>query len=152
MSTVSPSSTGKGALVARVLLGLGFFVFGLNGFVAFLPQPEHPGAAGAFLGALAASGYMLPLIKGTELIAGGLILSGRYTSFGLVLLAPVLVNIVAFHLALDPKGLAPAIVFLALEVYLAWVNRAAYAPIFAAPAPASANATEARAPREAHAA
>ena len=60
----------KGVGIARVFLGLAFVVFGLNGFLQFIPMPAPPEKAGAFLGALAATGYMFPLIKGTELFAG----------------------------------------------------------------------------------
>ena len=125
-------STKLPATIARILLGLVFFVFGLNGFLQFLPMGEHPGPAGAFLGALAATGYMFPLIKGTEVVTGLLLLSGRFVPLALTLLAPVLVNIAAFHFALDPKGAGLVVVLLALEGYLAWVNRAAFAPLFRA--------------------
>lgn len=146
----SPSA--KLPIVARSLLGLVFVVFGLNGFLNFIPQPAHPGAAGAFLGALAATGYMFPLLKATEILAGALILSGRFVPLGLVILAPVLVNITAFHLALDTSGVGMVVVLLALEGYLAWVHRAAYAPMFRVPsAPVGVGAsTSESAPREAH--
>ena len=116
---------------ARVVLGLLFAVFGLNGFLGFIPQPPHGGEAGAFLGALAATGYMFPLIKGTELIAGLLLLSNRAVPLALTLLAPVVVNIVAFHAFLEPASLAIPIVALALGLYLAWTERTAFAPLFA---------------------
>ncbi len=122
--------TSKLPPVARVLLGLVFVVFGLNGFFRFLPMPPHPGAAGAFLGALAATGYMFPLLKTTEVLAGVLLLSGRLVPFALTLLAPVLVNIAAFHFVLEPQSSAMVVVLLALEAYLAWTHRAAYAPLF----------------------
>jgi hypothetical protein len=119
-------------LAARFALGLIFSVFGLNGFLSFLPQPEHAGVAGSFLGALAATGYMFPLIKGTELAAGLLLLSGRVVPFALTLLAPVVVNIVLFHAFLEPASLAFPLFILAAGLYLAWANRDAYAALFAA--------------------
>src|SRR5262245_2602138 len=91
---------------ARIGLGSLFFVFGLNGFLNFIPAPSHTGPSADFLGALAATGYMFPLIKGTETATGLLLLVGRYVPLALTLLAPVVVNIVAFHLFLDPAGLA----------------------------------------------
>ncbi len=118
--------------VARVLLGLAFFVFGLNGFLNFLPTPPHPGPAGNFLGALAATGYMFPLIKGTETLAGALLLSNRFVPFALTILAPVALNIVLFHVALDPSGAGVGIVLFALGLYLAWTRRASFAPLFVA--------------------
>jgi uncharacterized membrane protein YphA (DoxX/SURF4 family) len=109
----------KAIHAARILLGLIFFVFGLNGFFHFLPQPPMSGPAADFLGALVATGYMLPLIKGTEVVGGALLLSGRYVPLALTLLAPVIVNIFAFHLFLAPSGLALPAVVVALEIFLA---------------------------------
>jgi putative oxidoreductase len=103
---------------ARILLGLIFFVFGLNGFFHFLPQPPMSGPPADFAGALIASGYMFPLLKGTEVIAGTLLLSGRFVPLALTVLAPVIVNILAFHLFLAPSGLPLPIVILALEIFL----------------------------------
>ncbi len=112
---------------ARILLGLIFFVFGLNGFLQFIPQPPLPDRAGAFLGALAATGYMFPLIKGVEVIAGALLLSNRFVPLALAVIAPNVVNIVLFHAVLAPGGLPMAIIVLGLEVFTAWSYRDAYA-------------------------
>ena len=116
----------------RVVLGLVFFVFGLNGFLHFLPQPPMPGPPGAFFGALAATGYMLPLLKGTETLAGALLLSNRFVPLALTLLAPVIVNIVLFHAALAPAGIALPIVIVVIEIALAWSYREAFRPLLAA--------------------
>lgn len=128
---------------ARILLGLLFFVFGLNGFLGFLPQPPVPPEAGAFLGGLAATGYMFPLIKGTEVVAGLMLLSNRFVPLALVVLAPVIVNIVAFHAALAPAGLAVALVALALELALAWSYRASFRSVLALDAKPALRATAA---------
>lgn len=119
--------------VARVLLGLAFFVGGLDGFLHFLPQPTTPPPEQALSLAMALmkSGYMFQLIKGTEVLAGALLLSNRFVPLALVLLAPVLLNIVAFHAFLAPDGLGISIVLIALEFALAWVYRAAYRPMLA---------------------
>lgn len=118
--------------LARIGLGLMFLVFGLNGFLHFLPQPELPAAGGQFLGALAATGYMLPLIKGIEVVAGILLLSNRFVPLALAVLAPIAVNILAFHAALAPSGLPVALVIVAAELYLAWAYRGAFAPMLRA--------------------
>lgn len=120
--------------VARVLLGLGFVVFGLNGFLNFMPMPAMPTSAGAFLGALAATGYMFPLIKGTEVLVGALLLGNRFVPLALTLLAPVMVNIVLFHAVLAPAGVAMTLVFLALHLYLAWSYRDSFRGVLAAQA------------------
>lgn len=124
--------TRKLPTAGRIGLGLIFSVFGLNGFLHFLPQPPVPEAAGSFMGALAATGYMFPLIKGTEVVSGLLLLSGRYVPLALTLLAPIIVNIVAFHVVLAPAGSAMALFVLALEIYLAWVHRAAFRGVLSA--------------------
>lgn len=127
----------KLVLAARGVLGLGFLVFGLNGFLHFLPQPPLSGVPAQFLGGLFATGYMLPLIKGTEVVTGLLLLSGRYVPLALTVLAPVMVNIVAFHAFLAPAGLLIPIVFAALGIYLAYAHRDAFAPMLRARTPLS---------------
>jgi hypothetical protein len=114
----------------RLALGLIFSIFGLNGFLHFLPQPPMSGPPADFAMALAATGYMFPLIKGTEVAAGVLLLANRWVPFALVVLAPVVVNIVLFHLFLAPAGLALPLVIVALGGFLAWSHRAVYAPLF----------------------
>jgi len=132
----------KAPFAARMALGTIFFVFGLNGFLHFIPQPPPPPAALAFAGALFQTGYMFPLIKGTEVLASLMLLSGRYVPLALTLLAPIVVNIVAFHVFLAP-GAGPlmiAFTVLALGIYLAWSERAIFRPFFQtrrADAPAS---------------
>ena len=112
---------------ARITLGLVFFVCGLDGFLHFFPVPNEPmsEATMQFAGGLAASGYFFPLLKGTEVVAGALLLANRFVPLALAVLAPVLINIVAFHVFLAPGGLLP-FVLLALELGLAWAYRRAY--------------------------
>jgi uncharacterized membrane protein YphA (DoxX/SURF4 family) len=132
------SITRYAAPTARVLLGLVFFVCGLDGFFHFLPQPSElpPEGAMALGMAMMKSGYLFPLIKGTEVAAGALLLANRLIPLALVLIAPVIVNIFAFHFFLAPSGVVLAAVLVALEIYLAWTYRAAYRPLFAVRAPA----------------
>jgi uncharacterized membrane protein YphA (DoxX/SURF4 family) len=116
---------------ARVLLGLVFFVFGLNGLLHFIPQPVPPQPAMAFFGALLATGYMLPLVMGAQLLVGLLLLLNRWVPLALAIIAPIIVNIVAFHLALAPSGLPLAFAVLALELILGWSYRDAFRPMLA---------------------
>lgn len=118
--------------VARIGLGLVFATFGFNKLVPFLPQPHVSGAPAQFFGALFATGYMIPLIAVTEIVAGLLLLRGRFVPLALTLLAPVIVNILAFHVFLAPAGLAVPALVLALELYLAWTYRDAFAPMLKA--------------------
>lgn len=118
------SITSKAPIVARVLLGLPFVVFGLNGFLQFIPMPPPEGAAAqAFMGGLAATGYFFPLLKATEVLTGLLLLSGRLVPLALTVLAPILINIVAYHAFTVGSGLALPITLAALGLYLAWAYR-----------------------------
>ena len=118
--------------IAGILMGLTFLVFGLNGFLHFIPQPKTmPEGAGAFFGALMKTGYMLPMIFGTQVIVGALLVSNRFVPLALALIAPVIVNIVAFHAFIEPSGAIMAGVVLVLELYLAWSYRKAYLPMLA---------------------
>src|SRR5882757_5020015 len=105
----------------RILMGLMFFVFGLNGFLNFIPQPKTPMPEGAvaFAGALMKTGYMMPLVMGTQLLVGVLLLLNRFVPLALALIMPIIVGIVTFHIFLAPSGLGPGIVVLILELYLA---------------------------------
>jgi uncharacterized membrane protein YphA (DoxX/SURF4 family) len=117
-------------LIARILLGLIFVVFGLNGFLQFLSMPPPPQPALAFFGALAATGYMMPLLFAPQVVGGALLLVGL-VPLALVILTPLIVNIVAFHLFLAPGGLPLAIVVAALASFLAWAHWEAFRPLFA---------------------
>lgn len=118
-------------LIVRSLLGLIFTIFGLNGFLHFLPNPPMPDAAVHLFGALFATGYMIPLLFATQVIGGILLLIGILVPFALVILAPVIVNIFFFHLFLAPGGIPLAIVVVIFELFLAWRYSAAFAPLFA---------------------
>jgi uncharacterized membrane protein YphA (DoxX/SURF4 family) len=117
-------------LIVRILLGLAFIIFGLNGFAHFLPNPAMPTAAVQFFGALFATGYMIPLLFATQVIGGILLLIGVFIPFALVILAPIIVNIFFFHLLLAPEGLPLAIIVVIFELFLAWRHSAAFAPLF----------------------
>src|SRR5436190_4120927 len=101
---------------ARLFLGLVFTVFGLNFFLHFLPMPPAPPRAASFAGALFASGYLFPLLKSTEVVAGLLLLRGRFVPLALAVLAPIVINIVGFHLFLAPAGMAVPLAVLAAEL------------------------------------
>jgi putative oxidoreductase len=117
-------------LVARILLGLIFFVFGLNGFLHFIPMPPLPqGPAGQFLGALFASHYVF-VVSAVQLAGGVLLLVNRYVPLALTLLGPVIVNIFFFHLLMDRTGVALAIVVIFLWGLVAFRHRQNFAGLF----------------------
>jgi hypothetical protein len=128
---------------ARILMGLLFTVTGLNGFLNFLPQPASmPEGAAAFATAMVKTGYLFHLAMGTQLVAGALLLSNRFVPLALALIAPVIVNIIAFHLFLAPSGIVPGAVALMLELYLAWSYRSAFRPMLAMRAAPDARTTD----------
>jgi putative oxidoreductase len=100
--------------IARYLAGIIFLVFGLNGFLNFIPLPPPEGVAGQFMGALYASHYLW-VIFAFQLVAGVLLLINRFVPFAVAVLAPVIVNILSFHLLMAPSGLP-----LALFVTVLW--------------------------------
>jgi putative oxidoreductase len=116
-------------IIARVLLGLIFVVFGSNGFLHFLPMPPLPqGVTGEYLHAFFASGYVY-VISGFQVTGGLLLLIGRFVPLGLTILAAIIVNIWAFHLLMAPEGLPPAVVVTILELFLVWSYRDRFAAI-----------------------
>lgn len=116
----------------RFLLGLGFTVFGLNILHPFLPQPPIPpeSMTGQFMAVMVPTHWMA--VVGAFQLAGGLlVLAGRTAPLGLAFLAPVLVNIFAFHICImHGEGLAPGAVFAALELFLLWAYRGYFKPLF----------------------
>lgn len=115
--------------IPRLLLGLIFTVFGAAGLFHLLPeQPLPEGIAGTYVQALGGT-YLLTLVKLTEVVAGLMLLSNRLVALGAVLLAPVVVNIVAFHALVVKSGLGLPLFIVGLLGALAWQHRDAYRPL-----------------------
>ena len=115
--------------IARYLAGVIFLVFGLNGFLNFIPLPPPGGMAGQFMGALYASHYLW-VIFAFQLVAGVLLLVNRYVPFALAMLAPVIVNILTFHVLMAPSGL-PLALFVAILWAVIFLDvRSAFAALF----------------------
>ena len=114
---------------ARVILGLIFTVFGLNGFFHFIPNPEMNEPMTTFMMALTGTGYFMIVVKVVEVVSGLMILTGRFLPLGLILLAPVSVHILFVHLFLDQAGLAMAIVIVVLQVFLAFAYRDSFSGV-----------------------
>lgn len=115
--------------IARYLLGVIFLVFGLNGFLHFIPAPPPQGLAGEFIGALFASHFYV-LIFGVQVIGGALLLANRFVPLALAILGPVIVNILAFHISMAPSGLPPAILVTVLWSLIFADVRTAFAGLF----------------------
>ena len=117
-------------LIARLLLGLIFVVFGLNGFLNFLNMGPMPsGLAGQFIGALAQSHYLW-VVAALQVAGGALLLVNRFVPLGLVLLGPVIVNIILYHVFLSPTGIALAIVVAILWLIVFYGHRQYFSGIF----------------------
>jgi putative oxidoreductase len=121
-------------LVARILLGLIFVFFGLNGFFNFLHAPMPPGQAGQYAGVMFGSFYM-NFVFVVQIVGGVLLLSGQFIPFALVLLGPVLVNILLFHISFQPAGLPPGLLSTLLWFIIFFGYRRSFAGVFAQKAP-----------------
>jgi uncharacterized membrane protein YphA (DoxX/SURF4 family) len=118
--------------IVRILLGLMFLVFGLNGFLNFMPQPKDiPPEIMDVMGGLMKAGYMT-VVSGAEVLIAVLLLTNRFVPLALALLAPIIVGIITFHIAMALATIGPGIVVLVMELYLAWVYRGAFRPMLRA--------------------
>lgn len=117
-------------VIARILLGLMFLVFGLNNFFHFFPSQMPPGDGAVMANLMFKHGWIT--FHGVlYVIAGVLLLIGRYVPVGLTILGPILVNILLFHLTLMP-GIGPGLFATALELFLIWAYWPAFQRIFTA--------------------
>ncbi len=118
-------------MIARILLGLIFFVFGANLIHPFLPMPPPPtGFQAQFMEVMFGTRYIV-FVGLVQFVGGLLLLINRYVPLALVLLGPVLVNILLFHGLMAPSGLPLALVVFLLWAFLAWQSRRNLAGIFA---------------------
>ena len=118
--------------IVRILLGLMFLIFGLNGFLNFIPQPKDmPAEIVNVTSALMKAGYMA-VVAAAEVIIAVLLLTNRFVPLALALLAPIVVGIITFHIAIAPASIGPGLVVLLMELYLAWSYRGAFRPMLRA--------------------
>ena len=129
----------KIAFGARILLGLMFLGFGLNGFLQFIKQPPPTGVALQFLGALISS-HEIAVVMLIQVVGGVLLLANRFVPLALVLLAPIVVNIVLFHAFMAPSGLPIAVFTAALWVLAASGVREAFRALLKAQTTTEAHA------------
>jgi putative oxidoreductase len=122
-------------LIARILLGLVFLVFGLNGFLMFIPTGPLPtGLAGQFVTVLLQSHYVL-VVSALQVASGTLLLVNRYVPLGLTILGPIIVNILLYHLLLYHMGVGIAIIIAILWGIVAYHHRQSFAGLFVQKAP-----------------
>lgn len=118
------------AKIARYILALALIFFGANGFLQFAPAPEFLPRAMEFLGALFVTGYMFPLLNIVFLLVALMLLTNKYVPFALVLLAPITLNVILFHVFLDFSSGTMGFVVALLNIYLMSVHVDAYRPMF----------------------
>jgi putative oxidoreductase len=115
--------------ISRIVLGLIFVVFGLNGFLHFIPSRQFAGDAGQFIGAIFHSHFYIVVFL-TQVVGGLLLLANRYVPFGLLLLGPVIINILSFHLLMSAPGLPLALFATALWLILFFQVRRVFSGVF----------------------
>jgi len=120
-------------MVARILLGLMFVVFGLNVFLRFIPAQPMPPDAQSMLGLMMAHGWF-SFYGFVEMVGGAFVLFGRYVAIGLILLGGMIVNILLFHLTLAQASIGPAVFAAILEIILLYEYRGSFKGILAAKA------------------
>lgn len=116
-------------MIARLLLGLTFFVLGLNTFLHFIPTPPMSGPAGDFLNVINVSHFAM-MTSGFQVIAGALLLANQYVHLSLVVLGAIIVNILTYHILMMPAGLPIALFVTILWVIVALQHRDLFAVIF----------------------
>jgi len=124
----------KATIAARIILGLVFFGFGLNGLLDLFPLPPAQGAAAVFIGGLAASRYFFPLLFVTYLLTGAALLTRQFVPLALAVLAPIIVNIAVMHFFVPSSGaeIDLAALVTVLEIFLGWSYRLAFRPLLRA--------------------
>ena len=119
-------------IIVRVLMGLLFLFASIVVLFKIFPQPELTGNVKIFMDGVNASGYLLPLIKITELVCGIAFVTGFFVPLATVVIAPVIVNILLFHIFVDTSGLPVAIALVAANIFLAIANWNKFRPLFEA--------------------
>ena len=115
--------------IVRVLLGLMFLFFGVTGLFSLMKPPaDTPQEILTVMSALANAGYM-KVVSGAEVLIGAMLLTNRFVPLALALLAPIIVGIITFHVAMQPATIGPGIAVLVMELYLAWAYRGAFRPM-----------------------
>ena len=114
----------------RLVLALGLIAFGLNKFIGFIPAPDLPEQAGNFMSSLRATGYVLPIVGAIEIFIGLLLLANKAVPFALLLLVPIMLNIMLFHLFLDLSQIWVALLITVATIILIYKHWRVYKPLF----------------------
>ena len=116
--------------IVRIILGIILIVFGANKFLHFIPMEGPTGSAGDFMNSLGATGYVLPFIGAMEIVIGAMLLFKKWVAFALIVLVPISLNILLFHLFLDIPGVSLALLIVVLNGILIYKHWLQYKPLF----------------------
>ena len=116
--------------ILRFLLGITLLVFGINKFIPFIPIFEMAPAAANFISSLESTGYVLYIVAALEVLIGLLLILNKWVPFALILLAPIAINILLFHIFLDISGILVAALIVLINVILIYKYWKAYRPLF----------------------
>lgn len=119
-------------IIVRVLMGLLFLFASVSYFLNLIPQPELSGNVKLFMEGMLATGYMMPLIKGTELMCGLAFVLGRFVPLAAVIISPVIVNIFFFHTLVDPSDFPVAAFLVLANSFLGYAYWDRFKPIMSA--------------------
>ena len=122
----------KVSTIISILLGLILITFGLNKFYEFMPVMELSAPGLEFMGAFVKIGYGMAFVAIVEIITGILIATNKYRALALVILFPILLNALLFHMFLDPENSLPAVLVVLMNVFLMYSEREKYASLFQA--------------------
>ncbi|NMH26029.1 DoxX protein [Flavobacterium solisilvae] len=116
--------------IARIVLGLLLLIFGANKFLHFIPMDAPTGSAGEFMNSLGATGYIFPVVGILEVMIGAMLLLKKWVAFALILLAPISINILLFHMFLDIPGISIALLIVIINSILIYKHWQQYKPLF----------------------
>jgi len=122
----------KVSTIISILLGLILITFGLNKFYEFMPVMELSAPGLEFMGAFVKIGYGMTIVAIVEIATGILIATNKFRALALVILFPILLNALLFHMFLDPENSLPAVLVVLMNVFLMYSEREKYASLFQA--------------------
>ena len=116
--------------IISILLGLTLIIFGLNKFFTFMPVVELSAPGLEFMGAFIKVGYGMTIIAIVEIVTGILIATNTYRALALVILFPIMLNALLFHVFLDPENIFPAVLAVGMNSFLMYSSKEKYSPLF----------------------
>lgn len=120
----------KFTMLVRIILGIVLVIFGANKFIHFVPMDPPTGTAAEFMTGLGATGYIFPMVGVLEVFIGAMLLLKKWVPFVIILLAPISVNILLFHLFLDIPGVVAALLVTVFNAILIYKHWRLYRPLF----------------------